>query len=212
MALKSNQEMAILLLEFEKAYDGVDWSFLEGTMLKFGFDNAWIRVVAALYSGATSRVLLGGSVGTTFQLTRSVHQGCPLAPFLFLFFVEAMSIHLKVTGSGIWGISLPIPDQEVLEVELADDTRLFLKGTLANLQKVELAINTFCLVLGAKINWSKLMGFLVGEKDPLVWSSDEHFRWVPRSLVRYLRCQVGIELAPEQQIDALLFYHQEKIT
>ena len=101
MALKSNQEMAILLLEFEKAYDGVDWSFLEGTMLKFGFHRAWIRGMAALYSGATSRVLLGGRVGTTFQITKSVRQGCPFGPFLFLFFAEAMSIYLTATGSGI---------------------------------------------------------------------------------------------------------------
>ena len=55
-------------------------------MMKFGFDRAWIRWVEALYSGATSKVLLSGSVGTTFQLTRSICQGCPLAPFLFLFF------------------------------------------------------------------------------------------------------------------------------
>ena len=39
MALKTKQDMAILLLDFEKAYDRVDWSFLEGTMLKFGFNR-----------------------------------------------------------------------------------------------------------------------------------------------------------------------------
>ena len=32
----------ILLLVFEKAYDRVDWGFLEVTMLKMGFSDPWI--------------------------------------------------------------------------------------------------------------------------------------------------------------------------
>ena len=33
----SGQHLAILLLDFEKAYDRVDWSFLESTMERLGF-------------------------------------------------------------------------------------------------------------------------------------------------------------------------------
>ena len=66
MALKTKQDMAILLLDFEKSYDRVDWSFLEDTLLKFDFHRTWITGVASLYSGATSKVLLGGSIGRPF--------------------------------------------------------------------------------------------------------------------------------------------------
>ena len=48
--------MVVLLLDFEKAYDRVDWDFLQGTMLRFGFEDSWIKGVAALYSTATSRI------------------------------------------------------------------------------------------------------------------------------------------------------------
>ncbi len=37
IAKKSNQELAILLLDFEKSYDCVEWSSLEGTLIKMGF-------------------------------------------------------------------------------------------------------------------------------------------------------------------------------
>ena len=37
VAKKTKQDLAILLLDFEKAYDRVDWSFLEGTMVCMGF-------------------------------------------------------------------------------------------------------------------------------------------------------------------------------
>jgi hypothetical protein len=38
-AAESNQPMAMLLLDFEKAYDRVEWGFLEGAMATLGFDN-----------------------------------------------------------------------------------------------------------------------------------------------------------------------------
>ena len=36
-ARQSHQPIAIMLLDFEKAYDRVDWDFLEGSMLRMGF-------------------------------------------------------------------------------------------------------------------------------------------------------------------------------
>ena len=50
------EDFVILLLDFEKAYDRVDWSFLERTMLRLGFEATWIRGVASsLYSTAQSQ-------------------------------------------------------------------------------------------------------------------------------------------------------------
>lgn len=34
--------LALLFLDFEKAYDRVDWSFLEGTLSRMGFSQRWI--------------------------------------------------------------------------------------------------------------------------------------------------------------------------
>lgn len=39
---------AIMLLDFEKAYDRVDWYFLEGTLLRLGFPQEWIASISAL--------------------------------------------------------------------------------------------------------------------------------------------------------------------
>ncbi len=47
-------------IDFEKAYDNVDWDVLQGTMLRFGFKGSWIKGVIALYSTTTSRILIAG--------------------------------------------------------------------------------------------------------------------------------------------------------
>ena len=60
------------MLDFEKAYDRVERSFLEGTMAKMGFSQKWIKGVSSLCSCATSKVMIAGGKGPTFKLTRSV--------------------------------------------------------------------------------------------------------------------------------------------
>ena len=129
------EDLAILLLDFEKAYDRVDWGFLEGTMLRMGFEPLWVRGVAALYSTAHSQVLLGGAKGERFALSRSVRQGCPVAPFLFLFFAEAMSFFLIAQGTRLQGLRMPVREEALLDAEFADDTVIYLHGHEANLTR-----------------------------------------------------------------------------
>ena len=64
------QHLAVLL-DFEKAYDRVDWSLLEGTLLRLGFLE-WIRGNAALHRLASSHVIIRGQMRGRFSLERSV--------------------------------------------------------------------------------------------------------------------------------------------
>ena len=98
-AKASSQHLAILLLDFEKAYDRVDWDYLEGTMLRMGFPPLWISGVAGLYKSASSAVTIGSFVGDSFHLSRSVIQSYPVAHCLFFFFFSflknwALAFHI----------------------------------------------------------------------------------------------------------------------
>jgi len=76
-ALESSQDMVMLLLDFEKAYDKVEWGFLEGTLTKHGFNQTWIAWVRALYVDFKCVVGINKTLSDPFQLTRSIRQGCP---------------------------------------------------------------------------------------------------------------------------------------
>ena len=202
-----------LLLDFEKAYDRVEWSFLHGIVLKFGFGERWIfKGISTLYTSASSKVLLAGGKGPAFSITRSVRQGCPLAPYLFLFFAEAMSRFLNHTDVGLRGLQIPPCPQDLIGAEFADDIGLYLNGDLNNLKRAEYAINVFCIALGARINWDKMVGFWIDSHEPPDWSPDQSFAWVPYdSTVRYLGCQIGLEVSPENQVAPLLLTIRKKL-
>ena len=117
VAEETKQDLAILLLDFEKAYDRVDWNFLYEVMGRIGIPCDYIKAVFALYTTASSRLLVGGALGNKFPITRSVRQGCPLAPYLFLFVGEAFSALLYKNTSSIKGIQCPGMEEVVLDCE-----------------------------------------------------------------------------------------------
>ena len=206
------EELAILLLDFEKAYDRVDWSFLRGTMEKLGFPNQWLTAVSALYNSATSRVLVDGELGQAFVISRSVRQGCPLAPFLYLMIGEAFSSFLTSDTVNIKGLQWPWLEEQVVDCQFADDTALYLQGSSDNLSRVQHAIDTFCYASGTIINWNKSMGFWVGSIVNPVWCPQEGFQWIPHGKpIRYLGCQVGINISPEDHVAPLLIAIRKKL-
>lgn len=132
-----------MLLDFEKAYDRVDWDFWEGTLLRLGFPQLWIVGISSLYRSATSRMIIGGRLGDAFRLERSVRQGCPLATYLFILFVESMS---RDRATCIRGLRLPLGvEEDLLDSEYADDTTLYVEDSEETFETVRVALDTFCL-------------------------------------------------------------------
>ena len=51
---------------------------------------------------------------------------------------------------------LPIrDDKELLDSEYVDDTDLYVQDDVESLERARLALEVFCLAVGAKINWHK---------------------------------------------------------
>ncbi|MCO5598408.1 hypothetical protein L7F22_052503 [Adiantum nelumboides] len=166
--------LAVLLLDFEKAYDRVDWGFLEGSLDRMGFPLARIRGVSALYRSASNSVTIGGHVGRTFQLFRSVGQGCPLAPYLFLLLAETISDFIRAHQPALRGLLMPVADElDLIDQKYANDTLLFLHYSIEVLDTIRYALCVFCVASGARINWDKSYGILVGSDDVYTWGPSD---------------------------------------
>ena len=131
-------------------------------MEKLGFPKQWLTTVSALYNSATSRVLVDGELGQAFVISRSVRQGCPLAPFLYLMIGEAFSSFLMSNVENIRGLQCPWLEEQILVCQFVDDTTLSVQGSHNNRCRVQRVIDSFCYASRAGINWNKSVGFVVG--------------------------------------------------
>jgi len=65
-AEESEQDLVLLLLDFEKAFDRIEWGFLFTALAKLGFSGTWVRWVESLYQAASSAIKVNGAAGPDF--------------------------------------------------------------------------------------------------------------------------------------------------
>ena len=199
---ENQQELSMFLLVFEKTYDRVNWTFLREVMEKMGFHTMWIKQVMSLNTNAYASVIVNGETSKTFRLHRSVRQGCPLAPYLFLLTVDVVGQMLQHPGCGVQGLRLP-NSTTITNQMFADDTLLFLGGKRDNLDRALNVIHRFGAASGAKLNLHKSIGlWLVARPRSWQWGEEAGLKWLEKGEVtRYLGYPFGIDV-PQKEKDA----------
>lgn len=81
-----------LKLDISKAYDHIEWSFMEQMMRKLGFAEGWISLVMMCVTTVTYSFKLNGEHVGYVHPKIGIGQGDPLSPFFFVLCVEGLSM------------------------------------------------------------------------------------------------------------------------
>ena len=114
----------IAFLDFEKAFDKLNWEFINKCLAAFGFGPNLLKWVKLMYNDISSCVINNGYTSRYFKLKCGIRQGCPLSALLFIIAAESLACSIR-RNLNIRGIQ--IGTNEIKLSQLADDTTLFLK-------------------------------------------------------------------------------------
>lgn len=145
-----HEESYILLVDYYKAFDSVDHSFLMETLGFFGFGSNFIRAIRTIYSNCNTSIKLPFGTTPRFNTSRGVKQGDPAAPFLFLLVMQVLCLHIK--KNPFQGIRLL--DKEIKCSQLADDTTIFLRSN-REIDAALRCLDMFSSVSGLTVNINK---------------------------------------------------------
>ena len=99
---RRNEVGVILKLDFEKAYDKVNWDFLFNALRLWGFSEKWCSWIRSVVTNGTMSVKLNDKMGPYFVSHKGVRQGDPLSPILFNFVADCMARMVrKAKNSGL---------------------------------------------------------------------------------------------------------------
>ena len=133
----------LLFLDFEKAFDTVEWSFIQKTLKHFNFGPSTMNWIRLFYH----------------KLGRGVKQGFPLSPYLFILCAEILAETIR-KNENIKGIT--INEQEIKISQFADDTTLILDGSTVSFTTSLQILDLFSEISGLRLNKKKTVALWIG--------------------------------------------------
>ncbi|XP_028116485.1 uncharacterized protein LOC114314229 [Camellia sinensis] len=139
---KAKRKSLILKLDFEKAYDSVDWEFLFFMLSRFGFGDRWIAWIRECISSARLSILVNGSPTDEFFPQKGLRQCDSLSPFLFIIVAECLNVLLSraLEMNLIKGVRVRANGVLMSHLQFADDSILFCEadeGEVVNIKRIQ---------------------------------------------------------------------------
>jgi hypothetical protein len=128
-AMKNKDKGLFHKLDYENAYDRVDWEFLEEVLTTRGFGLVCKSWVLNLVKGGSIYVRLNDENIAYFKHGKGLRHGDPLPPLLFNLVINVFTrMLIKASRKGyITGLMSSLYPEGVLSLQYAYDTLLFLE-------------------------------------------------------------------------------------
>nr|XP_027060751.1 uncharacterized protein LOC113687311 [Coffea arabica] len=144
-------------LDMSKAYDRVEWSFLDAMMAKLGFHYKWRNWIMECLRTVTYSFSINGEVKEYVTPGRDIRQGDPLSPYLFLLCSEGFSNLLRRAAESkkISGMIICRRGPSITHLFFADDSLIFCKANQQQATELMRVLHVYATGSGQLINLDK---------------------------------------------------------
>lgn len=151
-----NVGYAAIKLDMSKAYDRVEWCFMEKMMQRLGFHEEWISLIMECVTTVKYQVKVNGVLTDSFTPKSGLRQGDPLSPYLFLLCAEAFSALLKKGEADglIAGVKICHSAPSISHLLFANDSLILIRANEGDCRQNILQLYEECS--GQAINKAKL--------------------------------------------------------
>jgi hypothetical protein len=156
-AVQKKESGLVFKLDYEKAYDRVDRSFLLKMMRQRGFSPKCMSLIQSLLNKGSVGVRINDVNSDFFETSRGVRQGDPVSPILFNFVADVFTrMLIKAANNNlIFGMFRSFCPSGIISMQYADDTLLFLESKMENIQNLKWLLSCFEQLSGMRINFHK---------------------------------------------------------
>lgn len=92
---KSKKGTMAFKIDLEKAYDRIDWRFLEASLVRFGFSKATINLIMACVTSSSLAILWNENRLPNFNPKKGLRQGDPISPYLFVLCMKILACFIS---------------------------------------------------------------------------------------------------------------------
>jgi hypothetical protein len=143
----TNQKKVILKLDFEKAFDTVEYYAIITMLRHLGSSDKFISWINNILTTASTSIVLNGVQGKNIICKRGVRQGDSLSPLLFVATAELLQIIINYAWHECI-INLPIDSsygQNYPIIQYADDTLLTVPANIEQLNNLKEILLNFSI-------------------------------------------------------------------
>ncbi|TYK21642.1 LINE-1 retrotransposable element ORF2 protein [Cucumis melo var. makuwa] len=144
----------VIKLDIEKAFDKLNWRFIDFMLMKKGYPFRWRKWIRACISSVQYSIIINGRPRGKIQPSRGIRQGDPISPFIFVLAMDYISRLLNSVGEKIKGMKME-GNINLTHLLFADDILLFVEDDEHSIQNLKNIINLFQLASGLSINLNK---------------------------------------------------------